>query len=62
MRLSNFLIWQAAYAEYYSTSVYWPAFDRDELYRALQAYDRRERKFGKTREQLLEAQQAALVS
>ncbi|HLH74161.1 MAG TPA: polyprenyl diphosphate synthase [Chloroflexota bacterium] len=46
MRLSNFLIWQAAYAEYYSTSTYWPDFGRDELRRALAAYARRQRKFG----------------
>ncbi len=55
MRLSNFLIWQATYAEYYSTPVYWPDFDRNELLRALDAYDQRERKFGKTREQVAAA-------
>ncbi len=53
MRLSNFLIWQAAYAEFYSTPVYWPDFDRSELIRALEAYDQRVRKFGKTQEQVL---------
>jgi undecaprenyl diphosphate synthase len=47
MRLSNFLIWQAAYAEYYSTSVYWPDFDEQELQRALVAYSRRDRRFGR---------------
>lgn len=47
MRLSNFLIWQSAYAEYYSTPTYWPDFDRAELYRALQAYAARERRFGR---------------
>jgi undecaprenyl diphosphate synthase len=47
MRLSNFLIWQAAYAEYYSTPIYWPDFDKEELYRALLAYSQRERKFGR---------------
>ncbi len=46
MRLSNFLIWQAAYAEYYSTSTYWPDFGREELRRALAAYAQRQRKFG----------------
>ncbi len=46
MRLSNFLIWQAAYAEYYSTPTFWPDFDREELYRALVAYSQRERRFG----------------
>ncbi len=47
MRLSNFLIWQAAYAEYYSTSVLWPDFDRAELEKALDAYAHRERRFGR---------------
>ncbi len=48
-RLSNFLIWQAAYAEYYSTSVYWPDFNEAEVDRALEAYSRRERRFGRVR-------------
>jgi len=47
MRLSNFLIWQAAYAEYYSTPVLWPDFDRAELEKALDAYAHRERRFGR---------------
>ena len=46
MRLSNFLIWQAAYAEFYSTPTCWPDFDRDSLYEALVEYSRRQRKFG----------------
>lgn len=46
MRLSNFLIWQAAYAEYYSTPVFWPDFDREELLRAIVAYTQRDRRFG----------------
>jgi len=46
MRLSNFLIWQAAYAEYYSTPTCWPDFDKDSLYEALVAYSLRKRKFG----------------
>lgn len=46
MRLSNFLIWQASYAEIYSTSTLWPDFDRDALYCALLEYERRERRFG----------------
>lgn len=50
MRLSNFLIWQAAYAEYYSTLTYWPDFDKEELYKALLAYSQRERRFGLVRE------------
>ncbi|RME33311.1 MAG: isoprenyl transferase [Thermoflexia bacterium] len=46
MRVSNFLIWQGAYAEYYVTPVYWPDFDKDEYYKALAEYARRERRFG----------------
>jgi len=46
MRISNFLIWQGAYAEYYVTSAYWPDFDKQELYQALQAYNQRDRRFG----------------
>jgi undecaprenyl diphosphate synthase len=46
MRLSNFLIWQAAYSEYYSTPEFWPDFGREEIEAALQAYAQRERRFG----------------
>jgi undecaprenyl diphosphate synthase len=46
MRVSNFLIWQGAYAEYYVSSTYWPDFDKDELYKALVAFNQRERRFG----------------
>jgi len=46
MRLSNFLLWQAAYAEYYATPTYWPDFDDVEIDRALSAYAKRERRFG----------------
>lgn len=46
MRLSNFLIWQTAYSEYYSTPVYWPDFDEAEIDKALAAYARRGRRFG----------------
>lgn len=47
MRLSNFLLWQAAYAEFYSTSALWPDFDEFEVQKALDAYSRRSRKFGR---------------
>lgn len=47
MRLSNFLIWQSAYAEYYSTPTLWPDFDKTELYNALLAFGQRQRRFGK---------------
>ncbi|NPA26153.1 MAG: isoprenyl transferase [Chloroflexi bacterium] len=46
-RISNFLLWQAAYAEWYFTPVYWPDFDREELRKALEEYSRRERRFGR---------------
>ncbi len=45
-RISNFLIWQGAYAEYYIPSVYWPDFDKDEFYKALQSFSQRERRYG----------------
>ena len=45
-RISNFLLWQSAYAEYYFTDVLWPDFNRDELHRALAAYQHRQRRFG----------------
>ena len=45
-RISNFLIWQAAYSEYYLTPVYWPDFGREELHEALIAYTGRDRRFG----------------
>jgi undecaprenyl diphosphate synthase len=48
-RLSNFLIWQAAYAEYYATPTYWPDFDEGELYRAIVTYSERDRRFGKVK-------------
>ena len=46
LRLSNFLLWQSAYAEYYATPTYWPDFDAAEIERALLAYGDRDRKFG----------------
>lgn len=46
LRLSNFLLWQAAYSELYFTSVYWPDFDEHEVEKALLAYSRRQRRFG----------------
>jgi undecaprenyl diphosphate synthase len=46
MRLSNFLLWQAAYSEYYFSPCYWPDFDEAELDRAILAYGQRRRRFG----------------
>ena len=54
-RLSNFLLWEAAYAELYFTDTYWPDFGREQLMKALESYDRRERRFGRTREQIRSA-------
>jgi undecaprenyl diphosphate synthase len=48
MRLSNFLLWQLAYAEIYVTDVYWPDFRRPQLQVALDAYARRQRRYGRT--------------
>lgn len=46
MRISNFLLWQAAYAELWFTPVYWPDFDREHLYEAIRDYQKRDRRFG----------------
>ncbi len=51
-RLSNFLLWEAAYAELYFTDTLWPDFGREELLRALESYRQRERRFGRTKEQV----------
>jgi undecaprenyl diphosphate synthase len=52
LRISNFMLWQAAYAEYYAADVYWPDFDRDQFLRALEHYAARERRFGLTSGQI----------
>lgn len=51
-RISNFLLWQIAYAELYFTEVLWPDFSKNDLYKAILNYQNRERRFGKTSEQL----------
>lgn len=51
-RISNFLLWQLAYSEFYFTDVLWPDFRKDDFFRAILAYQNRERRFGKTSEQL----------
>jgi undecaprenyl diphosphate synthase len=51
-RISNFLLWQIAYAELYFTDILWPDFKKHDLYEALINYQNRERRFGKTSEQL----------
>ncbi len=52
LRISNFLIWQAAYSELYPTPTYWPDFGREELYEAIVAYNQRERRYGLTSDQV----------
>lgn len=51
-RISNFLLWQMAYTEFYFSDIYWPDFEREEFYSAILNYQQRERRFGKTSEQL----------
>ncbi len=51
-RVSNFLLWQLAYAEFYFTDVFWPEFNKEELYKAIIEFQNRERRFGKTSEQI----------
>lgn len=51
-RISNFLLWQLAYAEFYFTDVHWPDFGRDEFIKSVLAYQRRERRFGMVSEQI----------
>lgn len=51
-RLSNFLLWQLAYSEFYFSEVLWPDFNKEEFYKAILEYQNRERRFGKTSEQI----------
>jgi len=60
-RISNFLLWQLAYTELYFTSILWPAFGRKELEAAIASYQKRERRFGRTSEQLEGMQPGANV-
>lgn len=52
IRISNFLLWQSAYAELYFTKVFWPDYGEEELYEAILEYQKKERRFGKVSEQL----------
>jgi undecaprenyl diphosphate synthase len=54
IRISNFLLWQLAYTELYFTEILWPDFRKEEFYKAIIDYQGRERRFGKTSEQLLD--------
>lgn len=51
-RISNFLLWQIAYTELYFSDVYWPDFDKEQFFRAIDSYQQRERRFGQISEQL----------
>ena len=51
-RLSNFLLWQSAYSEFYFTDTYWPDFSSEDFYKAICDYQSRQRRFGKTEEQV----------
>lgn len=51
-RISNFMLWELAYGEFYFTDVYWPEFDQEAFYKAIIDYQKRERRFGKTSEQV----------
>ena len=53
-RLSNYLLWQCAYSEFYFTPTYWPDFGEEELCKAIVDYQSRQRRFGKTGEQVTE--------
>jgi undecaprenyl diphosphate synthase len=54
LRISNFLLWQIAYTELYFTEVLWPDFSKEDFYKAIIDYQKRERRFGKTSDQVLE--------
>ena len=50
-RLSNYLLWQLAYAEFYFTDIHWPDFSKEELMKAVEAYNKRDRRYGKVKEE-----------
>jgi len=54
LRISNFLLWQVAYTEFYFTEILWPDFGKDDFYNAIIDFQKRERRFGKTSEQVSE--------
>jgi undecaprenyl diphosphate synthase len=58
-RISNFLLWQLAYTEFYFTETYWPDFDAGELDKAIDSYHQRERRFGRTSAQVTEQKKAS---
>ena len=54
IRISNFLLWQCAYSEFYFCDTFWPDFDKEELLKAVAAYQKRQRRYGKTGDQIEE--------
>ncbi len=60
LRVSNFLIWQAAYSEWYITPTYWPDFDKEEFRRALETYSQRDRRYGGVSEAVANKHQSGL--
>ena len=56
-RMSNFLLWQAAYAEFHFTETLWPDFKKEDLYEAILSFQKRERRYGKTSEQLVKLEE-----
>lgn len=56
-RISNFLLWEVAYAEFYFTNTLWPDFGEEELYKAVYSFQNRERRFGMTSEQLIRVEE-----
>ena len=53
LRISNFMLWQCAYSEFYFTDTYWPDFGEEDFYKAILEFQGRERRYGKTSEQLV---------
>jgi undecaprenyl diphosphate synthase len=52
IRISNYMLWQIAYSELYFTPIYWPDFNEDELKKAIEYFNTKQRRFGKTEEQV----------
>ena len=59
-RLSNFLLWQLAYTEFYFTDVPWPAFDKQELVKAIEKYNERDRRYGGVKEKVRKEEEPCL--
>jgi undecaprenyl diphosphate synthase len=60
-RISNYLLWQIAYAELYFTPVFWPDFSKEDIYDAIVEFQNRERRFGKTSAQIQEEEKGKIL-